>query len=165
MFLAGLGLMGFTGQESCAIHGSIQALGRNQLVKIEACNESHGFPLIAGSVVLASLSHRVAAMPPGHVRARSRFIEKDQARRVAGLLPVPPSEPCRRHVSMFLFAGPQCFFYNCIPASDKPVNGGDVDTSPQSFFNPVAQLCKRYSLVFQKLAPDLGGLGLQRMTQ
>ena len=74
---AELGL--YISQESFAVHGSIQAPRGNQAFKTEACNESHGFPVTAGSVVMASLSHRAAAMPPGHVRACSRFIEKDQA--------------------------------------------------------------------------------------
>jgi len=37
-----------------------------------------------------------------------------------------------------------------------------VDTNSQSLFNPVAQLCQRYSLVLQKLALDLSGMGFQR---
>lgn len=102
-------------QESCAIHGRIQTPRRKQTVKMQSGNESHGF-VTAGSMVIASLSHRTAAILPRHVRACSRFIEKDQASGIAGLLPVSPNEPCRRHVSTLLFAGLQCFFYNCIPA-------------------------------------------------
>ena len=117
--------------------GASRHHGCNQAVKMQAGNESHGFPVTAGSVIMASLSHRTAAMPPGHVRACSRFIEKDQARGVTGLLPVPPDTPCCCHVSTFLLAGPQCFFIAVSQRADKPVNGGDVDTNPQSLFNPV----------------------------
>lgn len=50
-------------------------------------------------------------MKPGHVRRRTRFIQKDQARRIAGRLPGLPGRPGRGDIRTVVLGGPERFFY------------------------------------------------------
>ncbi len=74
---------------------------------------------------MTSLAHRVAVMPPRHIRACSRFIEKDQARGVKDLFAALADRSFER-----------CYTVNAL-LSVRPI--------PHADKNPLVRCCESYS--------------------
>lgn len=72
--------------------------------------ESGGVPLSVRDSGNTPFTTRGTSVAPGHVRRRSRFIEKDQLRDVQRWLGGLPLTPSGLHVGALVLAGVQGFF-------------------------------------------------------
>ncbi len=68
-------------------------------------HEGGGVPMSVRDSGDAPFTTRGASVAPGHVRRRSRFIQKDQLRDVQRGLGCLPLTPCGLHVGAILLAG------------------------------------------------------------